>query len=53
MRKIGLLLIVIALLVSACGGEPIAAPTTLPALCALQPSSLSVLIHARGQNSIL
>ncbi len=30
MRKIGLLLIAIALLASACGGEPTAAPTALP-----------------------
>lgn len=30
MRKIGVLLIVIALLASACGGEPTAAPTALP-----------------------
>ncbi len=36
MRKIGLLLIVIALLVSACGGEPAATPTTLPPT-AIQP----------------
>ena len=30
MRQVGSLLIVIALLVSACGGEPVATPTTLP-----------------------
>ena len=38
MRKIGLLLIVIALLVSACGGEPIAAPTTLPSTATQPPT---------------